>query len=429
MIELSNGADYTKKQKKLKVHKFLILSSLVCFFALLGFAAYEVHAFDELGVTVNGVHIKLHEISEYKSFIEPTLKPVVFTENNDELIEGFTCKITDTFDFSKDIIGKDVDLNYEYSFDESILRKNLEKLNESKTESSDAYIDSELKEVVPEIYGTKFDVDAVIAAIDGESVIDFSDYCIKPNRVSSDLESFVDDYNNWSDWNVCYLDSDINVVVPDGVLLIDENGSISISSTSFLNDYADIITERYNTKGKNYAFTTSNGDDIEVAGGTLGSIVDTDKELEELKQLFLSNTSVKDKEPNYKIHRELGDEYIEVSIDDQHVWYYKNGEILWESDCVTGCVSKKNDTPKGAWYLDIVENDRMLRPKGSDPVHVDKWMRFTQDGCGLHDAPWRYKFGGSIYKTSGSHGCVNLPKQKAFELFEYAYIGLPVLVY
>ena len=27
----------------------------------------------------------------------------------------------------------------------------------------------------------------------------------------------------------------------------------------------------------------------------------------------------------------------------------------------------------------------------------------------MHDATWRGKFGGQIYKTSGSHGCINLP--------------------
>ena len=28
---------------------------------------------------------------------------------------------------------------------------------------------------------------------------------------------------------------------------------------------------------------------------------------------------------------------------------------------------------------------------------------------GIHDASWRDTFGGTIYKTSGSHGCINVP--------------------
>ena len=39
------------------------------------------------------------------------------------------------------------------------------------------------------------------------------------------------------------------------------------------------------------------------------------------------------------------------------------------------------------------------------------------NGYGLHDAPWRDEFGGTIYKTNGSHGCINLPPEKAEQLF------------
>ena len=38
-------------------------------------------------------------------------------------------------------------------------------------------------------------------------------------------------------------------------------------------------------------------------------------------------------------------------------------------------------------------------------------------GIGFHDASWRTEFGGTIYKTNGSHGCVNLPKEAAKQIF------------
>ena len=34
------------------------------------------------------------------------------------------------------------------------------------------------------------------------------------------------------------------------------------------------------------------------------------------------------------------------------------------------------------------------------------------------DATWRNSFGGTIYKTNGSHGCVNLPKNAAKTIYE-----------
>ena len=37
------------------------------------------------------------------------------------------------------------------------------------------------------------------------------------------------------------------------------------------------------------------------------------------------------------------------------------------------------------------------------------------------------KFGGTIYQYSGSHGCINLPVDKAKLLYEKVYKGMPVL--
>jgi lipoprotein-anchoring transpeptidase ErfK/SrfK len=50
-------------------------------------------------------------------------------------------------------------------------------------------------------------------------------------------------------------------------------------------------------------------------------------------------------------------------------------------------------------------------------------------GCGFHDASWRGKFGGTIYRYNGSHGCVNLPIPSAKTLYEKVYAGMPVILY
>jgi lipoprotein-anchoring transpeptidase ErfK/SrfK len=42
-------------------------------------------------------------------------------------------------------------------------------------------------------------------------------------------------------------------------------------------------------------------------------------------------------------------------------------------------------------------------------------------GIGLHDASWRKKFGGNIYQSDGSHGCINLPRPVA----EFTYNNYP----
>ena len=70
---------------------------------------------------------------------------------------------------------------------------------------------------------------------------------------------------------------------------------------------------------------------------------------------------------------------------------------------------------------------RILRGPGYASF-VNYWMP-VNGNIGLHDATWRKEFGGEIYKTSGSHGCINLPYEKAEKIFEKAEVGLPVIMY
>ena len=55
-------------------------------------------------------------------------------------------------------------------------------------------------------------------------------------------------------------------------------------------------------------------------------------------------------------------------------------------------------------------------------------MPFNKN-IGLHDAGWRSSFGGELYKTSGSHGCVNLPPEKAKQIYDVIQTGTPVICY
>ena len=47
----------------------------------------------------------------------------------------------------------------------------------------------------------------------------------------------------------------------------------------------------------------------------------------------------------------------------------------------------------------------------------------------MHDAKWRSSFGGTIYKTGGSHGCINLPPSVAKTIFDNISAGTPVICY
>lgn len=119
--------------------------------------------------------------------------------------------------------------------------------------------------------------------------------------------------------------------------------------------------------------------------------------------------------------------YILVSIKKQKMWYYKNGKLKYTSNVVTG-LSGKHSTPKG--HYAIRGKSRSAYLVGRDYVSfVNYWMLI--DGgkqIGLHDATWRWKFGGKIYKTNGSHGCINLPLKTAKYLYNHAPVGTKVIV-
>ena len=59
---------------------------------------------------------------------------------------------------------------------------------------------------------------------------------------------------------------------------------------------------------------------------------------------------------------------------------------------------------------------------------VSYWMPFINNLVALHDSA-RSSFGGSIYQWNGSHGCVNLPLDKAESLYGLVKVGDVVVVH
>lgn len=129
------------------------------------------------------------------------------------------------------------------------------------------------------------------------------------------------------------------------------------------------------------------------------------------------------KAASHKIGADWGNEYVEIDLNVQEVYFYRDGSCLWSSNCVSGNPAKNNRTITGVYSIQSKERNRTLRgPQADNGTYaytsfVSYWMPFC-GGYGLHDASWRSSFGGSIYKRSGSHGCVNLPTWEAPELYD-----------
>lgn len=122
----------------------------------------------------------------------------------------------------------------------------------------------------------------------------------------------------------------------------------------------------------------------------------------------------------------VGGTYVEISINQQHMWYYKNGKLVVETDVVTGNYGT-NDTPKGAYSIIYKASPATLMQNS----HVTFWLPFTSDGCGIHDASWRssWEYGGTRYKGHGSHGCVNTPYNAVKKIYNNISSGTRVVVY
>lgn len=130
-----------------------------------------------------------------------------------------------------------------------------------------------------------------------------------------------------------------------------------------------------------------------------------------------------------KVHGyEVGDTYIEISLDQQHMWYYKDGELLVSTDVVTG-YKNAHDTPTGLYYVINKASPAELVGSSWD-VWVNYWLGVTYDGVGIHDSTWRTSgYGGSIYTYDGSHGCINTPYDAVKKIYDNCVENTPVIIY
>lgn len=127
---------------------------------------------------------------------------------------------------------------------------------------------------------------------------------------------------------------------------------------------------------------------------------------------------------------DIGDTYVEICIEKQEMWCYKDGQLIVDTPVVTGNHAAGTDTPSGGVYaIDAKQSDRNFE-KAHD-VHVDYWLPFIAS-CGIHDAYWRTDAdyaNKQTWLTNGSNGCINTPHDAAAAIYEVMDIGYPVVVY
>ena len=360
------------------------------------------------------------------------------------------CKVSDLFDVSVDKADVDeirkfwkrvgvasMDLNVRRTLREDAyqnMRNCIDDIELTKNEYEKIVSDGDWYKLESEYVSGTVDYDAVLANLNQcEYTCDLTEFINVSDN--SEVESQYEMLEKWKDWKVEYDQTDLVFGFEDIKNFITYDGSVRLDLDD-LSYFTDKLAAAYNTAGKEHSFTTSDGKKLKVNGGTYGWEIDKDKETEWLRESIMKCNSEIGRKPEFLREAEsnkygsddIGDNYIEISIEDQHVWIYKQGEVVAESDCVTG---KKNrhDTPRGVFYCYEIKPGGKWLTGDTYRTWVNKWVRLTNTGIGLHDATWRRSFGGSIYKNSGSHGCINLPLNFSNLLIKEVYFGMPVVIY
>lgn len=354
--------------------------------------------------------------------ISPGCVEVIFGDRHVFIASSFLVPIDDLSEqlnqsFMEWLLCKPLHAQRRYTLSEDAIGE----LNAIKVPGSDAYVDLVNKTwvIVPENKGIQFNTDDVLGYINsmlqnGECWIDCTDF-LEFNGVTS--ESLSDELAavSWlNTWKASYS---------SGATL--QGYEIS----EHLDDYSEVVKEFVSTLHVDYDTTGGfySVGDVDVPYKTFGKSVNDAKEIEAINAALDSHESMIDRDPEMSGYDKISADKIIVSIADQNIKVYFDSELWGESDIVTG-YKGVHDTPTGVYYITECINGKYL-VGDTYRTWVNKWMRLTNRGIGLHDATWRSSFGGSIYVTNGSHGCINLPRDFAYALYDKAYVGLPVIIY
>lgn len=222
-------------------------------------------------------------------------------------------------------------------------------------------------------------------------------------------------------------------------IAMDENGDFYVNEDGNLeydpeciNAYVQGLADKYDTIGKKRQFQATSGRMIQIKNSNYGNEINQKAEIAYLTE-FAPKGVKEERIPEYtkkafaQGENDIGDTYIEVDMSNQTMYYYKNGRVLIETPVVTGNTRLGRGTPEKLCYVYYKQRHRVLR--GADyATPVSYWIA-VNGAIGIHDANWRSQFGGNIYKTNGSHGCINTPTPAVSKLYDLVEVGTPVVIF
>ena len=313
--------------------------------------------------------------------------------------------------------------------------------------------------VSKESVGTAIDSAKVIAAADAaladltpKVTLTNSDL-LQPTVLSSDprLQQAADKANTMIGADITLtmaksVAAEVDATLISQWVVLDENLDATLDRDA-MTSWVDELGDQCDTVGSTRTYTRVDGKVCTVSGGTYGWEIDHDG-LMDLVTDGVDNGLVETVEVPYvrscEVYngvggRDWGNRYIDVDLTEQHAYMYDDsGKVVWESGVVTGIPDEKKSTPEGVYVINLKKTDETLHTLQDDGVTykdtvVKYWMPFVGNTVGLHDAWWQpdsaFEDPQAYANGYGSHGCVNLPSDKAAELYDLVQLADVVVVH
>lgn len=419
----------------------------------------------------------------YFSFF--TFPKTMINGENEGLVKKTDLNNTDYSDYSLEIVGKDekndiifpeeidfevvsdskIDLNqnaflwifnifskHEYKIDNQIsyseeklkdrlknsdLNKDIVKTENAKVE----LVDGEYK-IIPEVEGNELEQEklekSVINAFNFKKSELKLDEEYKIPKIKKDSKKLKEELELKNKLNKAKLTFDFDdrkeeLAGEDLIALYDVDGEKFTVNKDKVTEYVMYLGGKYDTFGQDKKFVATGKGEITVNGGIYGwqiDVAETTNLITEKLEAGEGGTI----EPVYKLKGlsrktdDIGNTYVEIDLTRQHLWYYQDGKEVISTGIISGLPQEGRETPTGVFKIWSRETNRDLEGEDySSPVKY--WLPINWTGVGLHDASWQESFGGDLYKTLGSRGCINMPLEEVKKLYEMVKIDTPVVVY
>lgn len=441
----------------------------------LGIAAFFIGHFF-INTTINGKDFSGRSVADVEEYLKEQVKDyeleLIELDNASDVIKGADISLVYREDSSvEDELKKQnpilwitslfsktsQNVNIKVDYDEEALEDKIQSIKavtQEQTEPASAYpkFDGDSFVVEPEVYGTAVNMEVLSEKIK-EHITEFDptldmleEECYKLPKYTSEspeVQDACDTMNQYCKASITYPMTE-NVVVDKNListwLTYDENMQVTFNEDA-VREWMRNFGATYDTVGTTRSITSPNGKTVEVSGGTYGWSIDEETEAQNLIN-SIKNGEVTTREPAYAqtaashSAQDWGTTFIEVDLSAQHMWYIVDGSVAFQADVVTGLPTPDRATPAGVYSILYTERNATLvgekDPATGEPIYrtpVAYWMPFTWQGHGFHDATWQPGFGGNLYQSLGSHGCVNMSYSDAGTLFGMISAGTPVVLH